>query len=159
MVDDDCVIIIRRRFDAPRELVYRIWTDPSYVAQWWGIDGAVSTVRALDVRPGGRWEIDMRTTEGDTYANAGVYSEVIANERLVYVDDPDLDRTSNDFAPPAGTYTTTFVSDGDATVVTIQARFGSAAERDRVRQSGMIEGIGQGLNRLEIILRTMRKTS
>jgi len=142
---DDPVIVIRRRFDAPRDLVYRIWTDPVYVAQWWGVDGATSTVHEFDLRPGGRWRIDMRTASGDVYANSGVYDEVSENERIVYTDD-------------AGVFTVTFASAGGATDVTIHARFPSITIRDRILQSGMADGIGEGLDRLANLLQQIRRT-
>lgn len=142
---DDPVIVIQRRFDAPRDLVYRIWTDPVYVAQWWGVDGATSTVHEFDLRPGGRWRIDMRTASGDVYANSGVYDEVSENERIVYTDD-------------AGVFTVTFASADSATDVTIHARFPSITIRDRILQSGMADGIGEGLDRLANLLQQIRRT-
>lgn len=49
---------LTRMFAAPRDLVFRIWTDSKYVALWWGVDGATDPVCELDARPGGRWRIE-----------------------------------------------------------------------------------------------------
>jgi uncharacterized protein YndB with AHSA1/START domain len=157
---DEPVIVIRRRFEAPCEFVYRIWTDPNYVAQWWGTDGATSTVREFDLRPGGRWRIDMRTASGDVYVNAGIYDEIVENERIVYTDETDPAIVWPDGLPPArGVFTVTFERAGAATNVTIHARFRSLLERDRVARTGMIEGIEAGLERLEQLLETIRTTT
>ncbi|MEO5866956.1 MAG: SRPBCC domain-containing protein [Sphingomonas sp.] len=75
-----------RTFDASRDLVYRIWTDPRYVTLWWGVPGANLARCELDVRVGGGWHIDMLTPDGVLYPNRGTYLEVVENERLVYDD-------------------------------------------------------------------------
>ena len=90
---------ITRIFDAPRELVFRAWTDPDQFARWWGGSGATTpreTMR-MDVRPGGEWYADMTSdNDGSKHPFAGVYREVVENERLVMTlsegDRPDPDR-------------------------------------------------------------------
>jgi uncharacterized protein YndB with AHSA1/START domain len=77
-------LVITRVFDAPRKLVFEVWTDPAHVAQWWGPHGFKTTVREMDVRAGGRWHYVMRGPDGIDYAFDGVFLEVIAPERLVF---------------------------------------------------------------------------
>src|SRR5262245_50329861 len=74
---------LSRVFAAPRDVMFRIWTDPQYVRLWWGLDGTTNPICELDVRVGGRWRIDMRTADGTVYRNGGEYLEVVENERLV----------------------------------------------------------------------------
>lgn len=75
---------LTRRYDAPRNLVFQVWTDPRFVAEWWGVEGATNPECELDVRPDGRWRIVMRTASGRLYANSGTYLEVVPDRRLVY---------------------------------------------------------------------------
>ena len=53
-------LVLTRTFDAPRELVFKVWTDPKHVALWWGPHGFTTIVQEMDVRPGGAWRYSMR---------------------------------------------------------------------------------------------------
>jgi uncharacterized protein YndB with AHSA1/START domain len=75
---------ITRVFDAPRELVFKMWTDPKHVAQWWGPGGFTNPVCELDLRPGGAILIHMRGPDGTVYPMAGAYREIAEPERLVF---------------------------------------------------------------------------
>lgn len=77
-------LVLERTFDAPRELVFKVWTDPAHVAQWWGPHGFKTTVHEMDVRPGGRWHYTMRGPDGNDYPFDGVYAEIAEPERLVF---------------------------------------------------------------------------
>jgi uncharacterized protein YndB with AHSA1/START domain len=79
---EDLVIIVTRIFDAPRELVFKMFTDPKHLAWFWGPKGFTSTVREMDPRPGGTFRLDMRGTDGATYPCEGLYREVIAPRSL-----------------------------------------------------------------------------
>ena len=144
---------IGRLFAARRERVFKLWTHPAYVAEWWGIEGSTNPVCELDVRAGGRWRIDMRTRSGRVYRNQGVYLEVVENVRLVYTDVPDPTLPEWNGAPPApGVHTVTFADRGEGTFVTLEVRLSSEAERDRVLKLGVRTGIGQSFDRLERLL-------
>jgi uncharacterized protein YndB with AHSA1/START domain len=83
------VLVIERVFDAPRELVWKAWTDPEMYAKWWGPRGFTGTVRELDVRVGGRFLGAMTSpdfNEGRPIWSTGVYQEVIPLERIVSTD-------------------------------------------------------------------------
>src|SRR5579871_3749344 len=75
--------VIARVFEAPRALVFKAWTDPKHMAQWWGPRGFTNPVCELDVRPGGAWRIVMRGPDGALHPTKGVYREVVEPERLV----------------------------------------------------------------------------
>jgi uncharacterized protein YndB with AHSA1/START domain len=77
-------LVITRVFDAPRKLVFQAWTDPKRLAQWWGPRGFTTSIREMDVRPGGAWRYAMRGPDGHDYPFDGVYLEVIEPERLVF---------------------------------------------------------------------------
>lgn len=76
-------LVITRVFDAPRALVFKAWTDPKHVAQWWGPHGFTNPVCELDVRPGGAIRIDMRGPDGVVYPVGGMFREIVEPERLV----------------------------------------------------------------------------
>ena len=71
-------------FDAPRELVWKAWTDPKYVMQWWGPKGFTAPVCKMDFRVGGNFLICTRTPDGQEGWNAGEYHEIVLHEKIVY---------------------------------------------------------------------------
>ena len=73
-----------RVLQAPRERVWKAWTDPTLLTQWWGPTGFSNIFHAFDLRPGGAWRLDMRGPDGALYPNHSVFEEVVAPERLVY---------------------------------------------------------------------------
>jgi uncharacterized protein YndB with AHSA1/START domain len=143
-----------RIFDGSRDLVFKVWTDPKYVALWWGVDGATNSRCELDVRPGGAWRIDMRTANGAVFPNGGFFLEVVTNERLVYSDiaDPDSIAWAGTLRGPL-VHTVTFEdAEGGGTKVSLVVRADSQSDRDRLVELGMRDGVAQGLNRLQRLL-------
>jgi len=85
-------MVITRIFDAPRELVWKAWTDPQYVMQWWGPKGFTAPVCKIDFRVGGKFLCCMRSPDGQEGWNAGEYHEIVPYERIVssmYFSDSD----------------------------------------------------------------------
>ena len=80
----DREIVATRIFDAPRELVFQMWTDPKHIGNWWGPKGFTTTIHEMDVRPGGVWRFIMHGPDGRDYQNKIVYLETAKPERLVY---------------------------------------------------------------------------
>lgn len=78
--------VVTYRFDAPRELVWRAWTDPERLRQWWGPRGFTSPMARTDLRVGGRYHWGMRSPEGQDFFSTGVFREVVEPERLVMTD-------------------------------------------------------------------------
>ena len=77
-------VTIRRVFDAPRALVWRAWTDPRIMAQWFGPRTFTTPVCELDVRVGGALRIVMHGPDGNDYPMKGEFREVVPPERLVF---------------------------------------------------------------------------
>jgi uncharacterized protein YndB with AHSA1/START domain len=77
-------VTLTRIFDAPRTLVWKAWTDPKMMAQWFGPRGFTSTVGELDVRVGGSLRIVMHGPDGNEYPVKGEFREVVPPERLVF---------------------------------------------------------------------------
>jgi uncharacterized protein YndB with AHSA1/START domain len=82
----DRELVLTRLIDAPREKLYRAWTDPALLKQWFAPAPWTTPVAELDVRPGGASLIVMRGPDGKEFPNRGVYLEVVPNERLVFTD-------------------------------------------------------------------------
>lgn len=139
-------LIITRIFDAPRELVFKAWTDPRHVAQWWGPAGFINPVCELDLRPGGAIRIHMQGPDGVLYPSQGVFHEIVEPERLVF--------TSRAFEDEAGhpqlevLNTVTFAEHDGKTKLTLQAVVVKATPEMARSLAGMEEGWNQSLDRL-----------
>ena len=137
-------IVVTRVFDAPRELVFQMWTEPQHIAQWWGPKGFTITIQEMDVRPGGIWRFIMHGPDGRDYQNEIVYVEIAKSERLVY----------DHVSPPQFHVTATFADQAGKTEITMRMLFESAAVRDRVAaEFDAVEGLNQTLQRLADLLR------
>jgi len=132
-------IMHSRVFDAPRELVWKAWTDSNHLGQWWGPDGFTITTSKFDFRPGGEWVFVMHGPDGTDYKNHLIYREIVEFERILFshVSGPVFDATA------------TFVSEGNKTRVTMQTVFDSVELRNRVADEfGAVEGLKQTLAHL-----------
>ena len=78
------ILSMTRRIAAPREAVFRAWSDPAELAKWWGPEGTEPVIDQMDVRPGGAWRTRMINAEGQEYICSGVYREIAAPERLSF---------------------------------------------------------------------------
>lgn len=143
--EDSRSIIIERTFDAPRELVFKAWTDPERVGQWWGPDGFTTTTQEMEVKPGGVWRFVMHGPDGTDYPNKIVFREVEEPARLVYEQSGDAEGTPVQFVT-----TVTFAEQAGKTHITLYSLFPSTEARDWVvREHGAIEGGKQHLARLD----------
>ena len=138
-------IIGTRVFDAPRDLVFSVWTYPKHLAQWWGPYGFTTTTSSFDIRPGGVWRFVMHGPDGRDYQNLITFEEIVPPERIVYRHGGD-----DDVEPVRFSTTVTFQDLGGKTRITMRLDFPSAAERDRVNSKyGADRGLAQTLARLE----------
>lgn len=79
-------LTITRVFDAPRERVWRAWTEPEVLKRWSGPEGFTLPVCRIDLRVGGAYLFCMRSPEGQDFWSTGVYREIVSPERLVCTD-------------------------------------------------------------------------
>lgn len=142
---DPKAIIAMRVIDAPRDLVFSVWSDAKHLAKWWGPDGFSTTTHSMDFRPGGTWRFVMHGPDGRDYENRITYDEIVKPERLAY-----HHGGGDDVEPVQFRTTVTFENiGGNQTRLTLHAVFPSAAERDRViREYGADKGAVQTLSRL-----------
>jgi uncharacterized protein YndB with AHSA1/START domain len=75
-------LILTRVFDAPRALVFKVWSDPQHLAKWWGPRGFTVLSCKADVRPGGAYRFHTRSPQGTEHWLAGIYREIVEPERL-----------------------------------------------------------------------------
>jgi uncharacterized protein YndB with AHSA1/START domain len=139
-------ITITRVFDAPRELVYKAFTDPQLLPQWWGPRRYTTTVDRMEVRPGGIWRYIQCDSAGNEFAFHGVYHDAIAPERLVY---------TFEFEGMPGHIsleTVILEEQGSKTLVTDRTVFQSVEDRDGMYQSGMKEGASESMDRVAELL-------
>ncbi len=134
-------LVLERVFDAPRRLVFRLWTEPEHLVRWWGPHGFTLPSCRLDLRPGGAFRCLMRSPEGTDHRLRGVYREIVEPERLVFTFAWD----EEDGRPGHETVVTvTFEDHGGKTRLTLhQALFETVASRD-----GHAVGWGEALDRL-----------
>ena len=137
-------IIGTRVYDAPRELVWKAWTDPKIISKWWGPNGFTTTTDKMELKPNGIWKFTMHGPDGRDYKNKIIYIEVKKPERLVYRHSGDEETESVKFH-----VTVTFEQVGNKTKMTMLAVFESVAELERVQKEyGAIEGMEQTIERL-----------
>jgi uncharacterized protein YndB with AHSA1/START domain len=142
-------IVMSREFDAPRELVFRAYTDPVLLAKWWGPEGITVIVDQMDVRNGGVWRYVQRDADGNEYGFHGVYHQVIEPERIV---------STFEFEGLPGHVlleTVTFETLGDKTRMTNSSVFQSVEDRDGMLQSGMEGGAAASWDRFNELLKTL----
>jgi len=142
----DREIVMTRVFDAPRELVFKAYTDPKLIPQWWGQRSTTTTVDKMDVRPGGVWRFVQRDADGNEYAFNGEYKEIVPPERLAY---------TFEFEGMPGHVlleTVTFEEQGGKTKVKVLSLFDSVEDRDGMLQSGMEAGANESNDRLAELL-------
>jgi uncharacterized protein YndB with AHSA1/START domain len=146
---DERTIVITRVFDAPRDLVFKAWTDPKHVAQWWGPQGFTTTRCDMDLRAGGVFRVHMRGPDGVTYPCKGVYREVRAPERIVYDGEAEEGTVGCGAGlPPRALVTVTFTERDGRTTVTIHTVLQSASDREAAVQTGFNSGWASSLDRL-----------
>lgn len=139
----DTAILITRKFDAPKHLVYRVWTTPELVERWWHANRGKVTSVEIDLRVGGRWRWVMVTPSGFECAFHGEYREIVPNERLVSTE-------VFEGAPDAGALNTLTLKEEDGqTTLTILAQHTSRENRDAHLNSGMEDGLQDALDLAE----------
>ena len=142
-------LVMTRVFDAPKELVFKAWTDTRHMAQWWGPKGFTNPVCELDVRTGGAIRIHMRAPNGVVYPMSGAFEEITEPERLVFVSSA-LDEKGNSMFDVLNTVT--FAEQRGKTTLTLQARVIKATAQAPQYLKGMEAGWSQSLDRLANLL-------
>ncbi len=147
-------LTLTRIIDAPREKLYRCWTEPELLRQWFVPKPWTIAKAEVDVRPGGSSLIVMRSPEGQEMPNPGVFLEVVPNERIVVTD-----AYTSAWVPSAKPFMTAIVTfediGGGKTRYTARARHWTAEDRAAHEKMGFHEGWGVCADQLAALARTI----
>jgi uncharacterized protein YndB with AHSA1/START domain len=137
-------------FDAPRELVFRAYTEPELLARWWGPRRYETKIEKFEARPGGLWRMVQVTPDGGKHGFHGVHHDVVAPERVV---------ATFEYEGVPGhvlLQTATFEPIGNKTRLVAHTVFQSVMDRDGMVASGMQEGSDDSMERLAELLEQMK---
>ncbi len=138
-------LVLTRVFDAPRDLVFKAWTERDRLQRWWGPKDFTNPVCEVDARPGGSMRIHMRAPDGAIYPMTGVFLELVEPERLVFVSGA-LDHNGNKMFEVLTTVI--FEDHGKKTKLTLNARVIMATAQAAPHLAGMRQGWASSLDRL-----------
>ena len=147
---EDNQILITREFDAPKELVWKAWTTPELIKQWWaGKRGDVTSVD-VDLQVGGSWRYVMVAHGGFEVAFHGTYHEIVPNERMVSTEVFEMpDVAPEDAEAAASTNTLTLTESNGRTTLTVLVEHVKPEHRDAHIESGMEGGMQESMDALE----------
>ncbi len=149
----DRELVICRVIDAPREAVYRAWTEPALLIQWFTPPPYKTLHAELDVRPGGASMVVMADPDGNELPNPGVYLEVVKNERLVFTG--AYIKAWEPSEKPFITVILTLEDEGGKTRYTARVRHWTKADLDAHLDMGFYEGWGIATDQLEAVARAL----
>ena len=139
-------VVTTRVFDAPREVVFKAWTDPQQLAQWFPPKDFTGDCE-VDPRPGGVFRVDMKGPDGVLFPGKGVFREVVPNERLVFT------FAGPEKVPPPVLVTVLLEDQNGKTKLTIQQTTETVADYEALLKLGVREGLGQSFEKLDELLR------
>jgi uncharacterized protein YndB with AHSA1/START domain len=143
-------LVITRTFDAPRDFVFKMWTEPEHLKHWWGPKGFAFGVSKLDLRPGGVFHYSMTSPDGNEMWGKFVYREIVAPERIVFINsfsDVEGNAVRAPFSPtwPLEVLNTlTLFENGGKTTITLRGGPVNATEEERKNYEAGIESMKQG---------------
>ena len=145
-------ISAERLLDAPRELVFKVWTEPEHLAKWWGPNGFTNTVHQMEVKPGGLCRLTMHGPDGTDYPNRIIFKEIVKPKLLTYSHDSGIENDPGQFE-----VTVNFDDEEGKTRLRMRAVFKSKEIRDYTAEKyGAIEGMIQHLERLNDYLKLLQ---
>jgi uncharacterized protein YndB with AHSA1/START domain len=136
-----------RVFDAPREAVYKAWTDSKQLGQWFPPKDFTSPRCEVDPRPGGIFRCDMKGPDGEVFVGQGLFREVVPNERLVFTFGGEAGAP-----PPPLLVTVLLEAQGNKTKLTIHQTAETVAEYESLLKLGVNEGLRQSFEKLDALL-------
>jgi uncharacterized protein YndB with AHSA1/START domain len=138
----DHSLIITKLLDAPRELVWEVWTKPEHIKNWWGPTGFTNTISTMDVKPGGVWEFVMHGPDGTNFKNKSIFKEIVKPEKIVF-----------DHSNPNFRATITFTEEGKKTFLKWEMVFETKELFEQVVKTFKAdEGLKQNIVKLESYL-------
>ncbi|MDB4904664.1 MAG: hypothetical protein JWQ63_3945 [Mucilaginibacter sp.] len=145
---------ITRIFDAPRELVFKMWTDPALVEKWWGPKDFINPVCKLDARVDGSMRIVMQGPDGMKYPTRGIFTEITEHERIVFT---NIKEGDNGEAQLEVLNTVTFMEENGKTKMTLRATVVKSTPEACGSVDGMNVGWNQSIDRFADLLASVNK--
>lgn len=156
-------LYIERVFDAPKELMFDIWSDGEKISQWWGPKGWTTPVSKMDFRVGGTWHYMMKgPDDGSEWANMeawgiGTYISIDPPDKIIYEDAFTDESGKSNEDMPISKITVEFISEGEQTRLVTKAEYPDEEKLKTVLEMGMVEGFTQQLDRLDDYLIELQK--
>jgi uncharacterized protein YndB with AHSA1/START domain len=155
-------LVFERTVDVPRELVWKVWTEPEHLSKWfcpapWSVAKCV-----IDLRPGGRFHTTMRSPEGEEFPNEGCYLDVVPVERLVWTDAlargyrPNTPGNANCAVPGFFTAIITFEREGAGTRYKALCLHRDEAGRKQHEEMGFYDGWGAAFEQMVTLVKSLR---
>lgn len=155
-VEKETVLVLERVFDAPRELVFKMFKDAEHLKHWWGPRGWELPVSRVDFRPGGVWHYCMKCVDknqGEFYGMESwgkqIYQAIVEPEKIVYIDYFSDAEGNENKDMPATKGTLEFIDLGGKTKLVSHSEYVSPEALKAVMDMGMLHGITETWDRLE----------
>ena len=133
-------LMVTCRLNAPRELVWEMWTNPEHIKHWWGPTGYTNTIYKMDVKEGGEWDFTMHGPDGTDYRNTHVFMKLVKNEKIVL----------QHATAPKFKMEVWMTPQGDKTLLTIRSQFESVEQLKKVIEVFKADvGLKQNVDKLE----------
>jgi len=141
------ILSFQRVLNAPRELVWTVFTEPDHISKWWGPDGFTNTIEKMEVKPGGTWKHVMHGPDGTDFKNESVFVELVKPERVVF----------RHITGPHFVATITFKAIGDRTELNWEMLFDTAEELQNVGKVFKADvGLRQNVEKLEKYMESIK---
>ena len=153
-LDDPRDLVLSLTLEAPRPAIWRCWTEADLITRWFTPEPWRTAAADLDVRPGGRMNIIMRSPEGEEMPSEGVFLEVLPGRRLVFTD-----AFSEGWQPSEKPFMTAIIELADdkagRTAYQARARHWTTADRDAHEQMQFLDGWTRAARQLEALAQTL----
>jgi uncharacterized protein YndB with AHSA1/START domain len=133
--------VVERHFNAPRTLMFQVFTQPEHLKRWWAPQPYTLPVCTIDLQPGGIWHYCMRSPEGQEQCARSVYREIVPPEKLVYTTTFADEHANPIEGMPEHLTTLIFSEEPGKTRVTARVQFASAAALKVAVDIGMLQGM------------------
>ncbi len=144
---EDRSLRIIRTLKAPVEQVWKVWTDPAHVPNWWGPDGFTTTIHIMDINKGGEWKLTLHAPDGTNYPNRSTFTQIVPLEKIAF----------EHFNPHFFT-TVIFKAEGDQTQMEWTMIFDSTQIFETVVKAHQADqGLRQNVEKLENYLSELSK--
>lgn len=149
---ENAEMVMTRYFDAPRDLVFQMYTDAEHLSQWWGPIGWTTTTTTFNPTSGGMWHYCMRSEEGQESWGKSLYLEVVPPERIVYRDYFSDAAGGTAEGMPEMLITNEFFDEAGKTKFVSRTKFATLAELESIINMGAEAGINETWDRLDTLL-------